>query len=313
MEFSMPSLRSKFFISLLQVMNKLQPKSQRIDYFDYNTSITNLRLMAEKRAEFFGKLPKGFNLEQVMIDKLEAEWIIPANGSKKKVILYFHGGAYIIGSIKAHRGIVSKFVKASGISAMVFNYQLAPENPFPAGLNDSVNAYKYLLNIGIAPQDIVFIGDSAGGGLLLATILALKEKKINLPAGAVALSPWTDLTCSGDSITTKAELDKLSWKNSWHVCSDYYSGEEDPSNPLISPLFGDLTGFPPLQIYVGTNEVHLDDSVRFAKKARESGVEVKLTVGEGLFHCYPACAPMFPEATKAMKNIGDFVKIILAK
>ncbi|MEW5924399.1 MAG: alpha/beta hydrolase, partial [Candidatus Zixiibacteriota bacterium] len=188
------------------------------------------------------------------------------------------------------------------------DYSLAPEHPFPEGLNDSVAAYQYLLGEGIKPSNIVFMGDSGGGGLCFAAMLALKEKGLPFPAAAVALSPWTDLTNSGESWTANARTDNLCWKDAQTVFSKYYAGDNDPSNPLISPLFGDLTGFPPLLIYAGGNETLLSDSTRFAERAKAAGVDVTLNIGEELFHCYPACSPLFPEARQAMDEICTFLK-----
>ncbi len=267
-----------------------------------------LRKETEKGASFFGKLPARFELSPVTIDNLYAEWILPPQATKDKVILYFHGGGYVIGSCFAHRAIVSKFVKGSGIGALVFDYRLAPEHPFPAALDDSVAAYRYLLTQDIKPSNIVFIGDSAGGGLCLATLLALREQNIPLPAASVALSPWTDVKNSGESWTTNAKSDTLCWKESQIVFATYYTGDNDPGMPLISPLYGDLHGLPPLLLFAGGDELLRDDSTRFAIKAKDAGVDVTLNVGEGMFHCYPACSPLFPEAKLAMDEICAFIK-----
>lgn len=300
------SIRARIIRFLLSYMKYLQSKKERIDYFDYDISIPDLRKSTDERASRFGKVPKDFTCEQTIIQNVKAEWIIPPNPNKEKVILYFHGGTYIIGSIKGHRAIVSKFVQESSIKALLFEYRLAPENPFPAALDDSVKIYKHLLNEKSA-ADIIFIGDSSGGGLCLATLLALKEQQIQLPSKVVVLSPWTDLSCSGKSLKENYKIDKISWKNSWNVCSDYYRNGHDAQDPLVSPLFGDLTNLPPMQIYVGGDETLRDDSIRFAQKVNESGGNAELTVGKGLFHCYPALAPLFPEANKAMSEIAIFV------
>jgi acetyl esterase/lipase len=214
----------------------------------------------------------------------------------------------VTGSCQGHRSVVAKFVKASGVGALLFAYRLAPEHPFPAALEDALAAYRWLLAEGVSPDHIAFMGDSAGGGLGLATLIALRDQAVPLPAAAVALSPWTDLKCTGESLTTKAKVDSLTWKESWAVFSSYYAGENDPGLPWISPLYGDLQGLPPLLIYVGGDELLLDDSTRFAEKAERAGVEVTLRVGEGLFHCYPVCAPLFPEAKQAMVEICTFIK-----
>lgn len=302
----MLSLRGRLVRFLLRYRHLLRFQKKTI--IDWNTSIPDLRQVVEKSAAMFGKLPAGIEASSFNIDGFPAEWILPVAATKDKVILYFHGGGYVTGSCPAHRGIVAKFVKGTETGALLFGYRLAPEHPFPAALDDAVAAYRWLLAQGVSPAHIVFVGDSAGGGLCLATLIALKDQGLPLPAAAVALSPWTDLKCTGESYTTKVKIDPASWPGSWTVFSKYYADGHDPGNPWISPLYGDLKGLPPLLIYVGEREVLLDDSTRFAAKAKDAGVEVTLRVGEGLFHCYPVCAPLFPEATQAMGEICGFIR-----
>lgn len=304
----MSSIRSRLFAFTLAHRHLLKGKLRRTTSIDEATSIPKLRAEVERGAEFFGKLPKGFTLEPVRIGALDAEWMLPPGAGKKPALLYFHGGGLVVGSVRSHRGIVAKFVKGSGISALVFDYALAPERPFPAALEDAVAAYEYLLAQDVPPNKIVCIGDSGGGNLCLAALLALKERGLPQPAGAVTLSAWTDLTNSGESWVTNAERDTLCWKDAQTVFSRMYAGNHDPADPLISPLFGDLSGLPPLLMYAGNDETLRDDTTRFAQRAKESGVETELHLGEGLFHCYPACAPLFPEATRAMDEICAFAR-----
>lgn len=303
----MPSLRSRLVSFLLKHRHlfRLQLKATTIDW---ETSIPDLRRQVEKSAGMFGKLPAGIEASPFTIDGLPAEWIMPAAAGKDKAILYFHGGGYVVGSCPAHRSIVAKFVQGSGIGALLFGYRLAPEHPFPAALEDALAAYRRLLADGVSPAHIVLVGDSAGGGLTLATLIALRDQGLPLPAAAVALSPWTDLKCSGESYRTKIKVDPATWPGSWTVFSKYYTNGNDPGHPWISPLYGDLRGLPPILIYVGTDEVLLDDSIRFAEKARKAWVDVTLKVGEGMFHCYPVCTPLFPEARQAMEEICFFIK-----
>ncbi len=304
----MPSLQSRLFLFVLKHRHLLRFQLKRRATIDWNTSIPRLRQEAEKTSKLFGKLPKGIEVSPVTIDGLLAEWILPSQATKEKVILYFHGGGYVMGSVQSHRTHVAKFVKGSEVGALLFGYRLAPEHPFPAALDDSVTAYRWLLAQGVSPSHIVFAGDSAGGGLCLATLIALRDKGIHLPAAAVALSPWTDLKCTGESYKTKAKVDPLTWPESWTVFSHYYVKGNDPGNPWISPLYGDPHGLSPILIYVGENEVLLDDSTRFAEKAKNAGVDVTLKVGEGMFHCFPVCSPLFPEAKQAMDEICTFIK-----
>jgi len=304
----MPSFRSRLFVFMLKHRHILKFQFKRRTKIFNNTSLKDLREEVEKGAEFFGKLPKELSLEPFKIDSLEAEWMIPNGVKKDKAILYFHGGGLVVGSIRAHRGIVAKFVKDSNVPALVINYGLAPEDPYPKALNDGVAAYKYLLDQGIDPKKIVFMGDSGGGNLVFSTVHALKKEGIQLPGGLIALSPWTDLTNSGDSWKDNAELDTLCWKEAQVFFSEYYATNNDPKDPMISPLFGDFEGFPPILLYAGGHELMLSDSVRLADKAKKAGVNVTLNIGQGLFHCYPACSPIFPEATNAKDEICDFIK-----
>jgi monoterpene epsilon-lactone hydrolase len=304
----MPSLRSRLFLFALKHRHLLHFRMKRRITIDWNTSIPRLRQESEKSSRLFGKLPDQIVVSPITIDGLSAEWILPSQAAKGKLMLYFHGGGYVMGTIQAHRSIVAKFVKGSEVGALLFAYRLAPEHPFPAAIEDSVAAYRWLLAKGVSPSHIVFVGDSAGGGLCLATLIALRDQGIPLPAAAVALSPWTDLKCTGESLRTKAKVDPLTWAESWTVFSKYYAGENDPCLPWISPLYGDLDGLPPILIHVGENEVLLDDSTRFAEKAKDAGVDVTLKVGEGMFHCFPVCAPLFPEAKQAMDEICAFIK-----
>ncbi len=304
----MLSIRARLCKFLLQNRNllRLRPKREIIDWNNYE-SILRFRQDVEDGAGKFGKLPAGIEVSPVTIADISAEWILPTPARKDQVMLYFHGGGYVSGTCRAHRSIAAKFVKGSGIGALLFEYRLAPEHPFPAALEDSLTTYRWLLEQGVSPSHIVFIGDSAGGGLALATLLALRDQGIPLPAGAVAYSPVTDHKCTGDSYQTNAKV-CLAPEGMGPACGRHYAGDNDLGLPYISPLYGDLHGLPPLLIYVGGDETLLDDSTRFAEKAKVAGVDVKLNVGEGLFHCYPAVTPFFPEAQQAMNEICAFIK-----
>ena len=298
----MQSLKSKIILGLL-VHRHLFRFQLKGNFFDPSLEgIQKLRKRTENAGKMFGKLPPDIVIDPISIEARYAEWVkLPAN-NKQKAMLYFHGGMYLIGSPQAHRPHVVKFVKGSGINALVFDYRLAPEHPFPAALTDALSAYNYLLGEGFKPSDIVFVGDSAGAGLCLATLLAIKEKGIALPAGAAVLSPWTDLMLTGKSYQANANK-CLSPKGSSENASRFYAGGNDKKNPLISPLYGDLKGLPPLHISAGSNEILLDDSLQFAQKAQDSGVEVTLRIGEGMCHCYPAFGNLFTESQLAMEEI----------
>ena len=304
----MPSLRSRLLLTVMKHGHLLQFRLKR-PAIDWNTedAIFRFREECEQGAKRFGKIPAGIEIHPVTINGLSAEWILPAHATKDKMIFFVHGGGYVSGSCTDHRIHAAKFVKGSDVGALLFEYRLAPEHPFPAALDDTVTAYRWLLGQGISSSNIVFAGDSAGGGLCLATLLALRDQNIPLPAAAVAVSPWTDLKCTGESYQSNAGK-CLSPEGTWTAFSKHYVGEHDARLPWISPLYGDLHGLPSLLIYAGADEILRDDAIRFAQKAKEAGVEVIVRIGEGMFHCYPVCAPLFPEATRAMEEICAFIK-----
>jgi monoterpene epsilon-lactone hydrolase len=312
----MQSIQSRLFNFALRNRHLLQFRLKQ-ESWDEHTSIPRFREICEQGAKRAGKLPEGIEVTPVKIDDLPeglvAEWIQPTVGGKTLaaedgVIFYTHGGAYVSGSCSDHRSIVAKIVQGSGMRALLFEYRLAPEHPFPAGLEDTLTAYRWLLAQGIPSSKVVIMGESAGGGLCLAALLAIRDLELAMPVGGVALSPWTDLTRSGESYRTKAKV-CLAPQGMSAVCSRYYLGNADPCLPWVSPLFGDLQGLPPLLIMVGDDETMRDDSIRFAEKARTTGVPVTLRVEEGMIHCYPLLAPFFPEATRAMAELCAFLRV----
>lgn len=279
--------------------------------WDFTTSVQGFRERCERGAKRMAKLPQGIQVQPLTVAGMPAEWLIPDGAPADKKILYTHGGGYISGSLSDHRAIVAKMAKACGVSILLFEYRLAPEHPYPAALEDALAAYTWLLDQGTVPQDIMVVGESAGGGLCLALLITLKERGLALPAGGVAISPVTDQTLSGESQRTNARV-CLSPPGMAEVCAAYYAGDQDRSTPGMSPLFGDLAGLPPLLIYVGGYETLLDDSTRFAAKAQQAGVDVTLRVGEKMIHCYPLLAPAFPEATAAIGEICQYIRRHLA-
>lgn len=297
----MPSIKSKFFNAVIRNRHLLQGKLQK-ERFDDNTSIQAFRDQCEKSAARMAKIPAGVDIRKDSLNGINCEWIIPGGADTGKVIMYVHGGGYVSGSCDDHRGFVSKFAKSCGYQTLQFDYRLAPEHPFPAALEDSVKVYEALLKTGIKPGNILIAGESAGGGLVLATLLALKQNSIPMPAAAVAISPWTDLTCSSASYRTK-NLVSVAPLDSWLVFSRHYVGQNCADNPLISPLFGDLEGLPPIFINSGDYDELFDDGERFSQKAKQAGVDVTFRAGEGQIHCYPLLSPMFPEATDALDEI----------
>ncbi|MFC2034773.1 alpha/beta hydrolase [Chloroflexota bacterium] len=301
----MPSVKSKMFNFLMRNRHLLQGTFKR-EVFDFNTSIEGFREQCEKSASKHAKIPDGIEIKNENINGIKSEWIIPEGADINKVILYVHGGGYVSGSCNDHRGFVSKFAKNCGVITLQYEYRLSPEHPFPDGLNDSVAVYKWLLDEGFIPSNIIIAGESAGGGLALAMLLALKEQNISMPAATVAISPWTDLTCSSGSYKTKNKV-SVAPMNSWAVFSKYYTRDNPPDLPLISPLFGDLQGLPPIYINSGEDDELFEDGERFFLKAKKAGVDITFSAGKGMVHYYPLLAPIFKEATDAMQEICTFV------
>jgi epsilon-lactone hydrolase len=311
----MPSLRSRLVIFAVQNRQLFRFQLKR-EVITRETSTVALRKQHAEGAKKLGPIPSSVAVSAVKIpglpEGLAAEWIHPAGsadlpGPKDKAIFYTHGGGYVSGNCEDHRMHVAKFVRDAGVGALLYDYRLAPEHPFPAAMEDTLTAYRWLLEQGVRPENLLIAGESAGGGLCLASLLAIRDEGLPLPAAGVALSPWTDLKCSGSSYRTNAMRD-ISTLGSWDVWGSYYVGENDPGMPWISPLYGDLHGLPPVMIQVGDHEILLDDALRFAEKARAAGVEVSLHVWEGMVHCFPLLAPLFPEATQAWEETIAYIQ-----
>jgi epsilon-lactone hydrolase len=300
------SFRSRLVNLLLRNRHLLQGK-RRKETFTSPGVIPGFRDQCERGASRFGKVPDGVTVRPQVIAGIPAEFLEPEGSDPSKIILYVHGGGYVSGSCNDHRAIVAKFARNTGFTCLVYEYGLAPEKPFPAAVDDSVAVYRWLTENGYLPGNILLAGESAGGGLVLALLLAMKERGLPLPVAAVSISPWTDLTCSSDTYRTKNKY-SLAPVNSWFVFGAAYMGGHDPKDPLISPLFGNLEGLPPLLINAGSDDELFDDGRLFAEKARAAGVDVLFRAGDRQVHCYPLLAPMFPEAVEAMNEIVNFIQ-----
>ena len=250
--------------------------------------------------------------KEISTNGVAAEWLTPPEIDKDKVILYFHGGGYLMGSPRTHRSLVWRIARQAKTSSLVIDYRLAPENPYPAALEDAVASYTWLLEQNVRPPKISVMGDSAGGGLALALLLKLQERGLTLPGCAVVLSPWTDLTCSSPSIERMSDTDPILNGDKLRVGAGCYAGETDLKTPFLSPLFGNFHRLPPLLIQVGSDEMLLDDSLRFAEKAREAGHPVELEVWERMIHVWHYLARYVPEGRQAIERIGRFVTCQLA-
>jgi len=269
---------------------------------------TEQRRAQYDRAERVFPTPADVAIELVKAPERSAEWLQPPSARADAVVLYLHGGGYVIGSPRSHRHLAAAIARAAGSRALLLDYRLAPEHPFPAALDDAVAAYQWLLGRGIAPGRIVLAGDSAGGGLTVATLIALRERGLPRPAGGVCISPWVDLTCSGTSYATKAATDPIVTRDGVETLAQAYAGTGDRKAPLVSPLYADLRRLPPLLVQVGSEEVLLDDALGLGARARAAGVDVTVEEWPAMIHVWHWFLPMLDEAERAIAGIGDFVR-----
>jgi acetyl esterase/lipase len=260
-------------------------------------------------------VPSSVDIRRLEVAGRQAEWLVPPNRTTGAAILYLHGGAYHSGSLNTHRTLAAEIARASGISVLVLDYRLAPENPFPAGLEDAVKAYQWLLHVhGIAPENVLLAGDSAGGGLSLATALRLRDLQVPLPGGIICLCPWTNLTLSGKSMKTRAKSDPFFHDTErLERAARAYAGTHALDHCEVSPLFGCLQGgFPPLFIQVGDDEILLSDSLDLAQAARAAGIAVQLEVWPSMWHVWQIFGSQLREARQAIASIGVFARARIA-
>lgn len=281
--------------------------------------VERARAMTAKRA-WSPRVPRGWRLRELYGAEhapLRGEWIERTDGAplahNGPTVLYCHGGGYYFCSPRSHRSIV--FGLATRAEAPVFSldYRLAPEHRFPAAFDDAVAAYRQLLALGIAPASIVIAGDSAGGGLALATLVALRDAGDPMPAGGLLFSPWTDLAATGASIRANDGRDPMFSGAAIASAGKVYLGDTPATHPLASPFYADLHGLPPLFIMAGSTEVLLDDSRRVADKARAAGVECELEVWNKMPHVWPIFAPFIPEANRALERAAAFVRRVTSR
>ena len=258
-------------------------------------------------AKLVGKVPFNVQVEALQIDDIYTEWIAPPDADKRHVILFFHGGGYVSGSVAIHKLLCVSLARAAGMRILLPEYRLAPENPFPAALEDAISAYRWLMAQEFKPADIIIAGDSAGGGLALATALALRDAGEALPIAVVCLSPWADLTLTGKSYQSKAKTDPVLTAEKLRRWASSYTDEKNLTNPLVSPVYADFHGFPPLLIQVGSEEVVLDDATQVTEKAKAAGVDVTLKVWPGMWYVWHATGIWLPESREALAEIGQFV------
>jgi epsilon-lactone hydrolase len=237
------------------------------------------------------------------------EWVTAPDSDSSRVVLYFHGGGYTIGSIASYRSYTGRLARATQSRLLSVGYRLAPENPFPAALDDACHCYRWLLEQGIAPSRICVVGDSAGGGLALSMVIAIRDAGTPLPAAVVAIGPVTDLAKEGASMKERAHLDPIvTYESSLAHARRYVGAQGNLKHPLASPLYADLHGLPPVLILVGTHEALFDDSGRFAAKAADAGVQVQLDVWEEMIHVWPFFADILPEGRQAIEKMGAYIR-----
>lgn len=276
----MPSPQSRLLTSILTYV---MPGGRK------KMTIQERRLRTDRQAERFIHAPRGDRLEKITFGSLCAEWHIPNNLLGDRTILYLHGGAYTFCSPATHRGLAGRIALACKSRVLVPAYRLAPEHPFPAALEDSLEAWHYLLEQNVDPRRLIIAGDSAGGGLTMATAISLRDHKEKLPAALVLLSPWVDLAASKEYAKP-------------------YAAEKDPANPLISPLYANLQRLPPTLIQAGGAEFLLRDSQKLNDKMTAGEVDVRFSVYKGMNHVFQAFAPLVPESREAIEEIGEFVR-----
>jgi monoterpene epsilon-lactone hydrolase len=294
----MPSVRSRLFYRFAKYQNSRADK---------NASLQQQRERLESLAKY-QPMPPHVDVQQTKAGNVLVEWLRPTGIGNSQALLFFHGGGYTMGSCNTNRAIASRVAIASATPALIFEYRLAPEYPFPAALEDALAAHRWLISYGIAPQKIAFVGGSAGGGLAIATALSLRGNGDPLPAAIVCISPWVDLELTGESIATRAGVDPLINREFLQSQAARYIGNHDPRSPLISPIYADLHGLPPMLIQVGDYETLLSDSVRLADQARNANVDVTLDTWEGMWHFWHLSARLIPEGKQAIDRIGAFIR-----
>ncbi len=249
---------------------------------------------------------RGVTYENVEIGGIHGEWVrVGRAHNRRQIILYCHGGGYSTGSCVYARTITAKLAKITLREVLAFDYRLAPEHPYPAALEDAVLVWDYLMYLGFGARDVIVAGDSAGGNLALVLVHYLKKEKRQLPGGLLLMSPWTDLTSSGQSFVGKADMDPVLNKEYIDQMVKAYVVNQDPADFMISPLFGDFEKFPPVYIQAGENEILLDDSRRLADRLREAGASVRMEVFPGMWHVFQMSP--FKTAYEAMDHFAEFV------
>ncbi|MFN8023582.1 MAG: alpha/beta hydrolase [Acidimicrobiales bacterium] len=275
-------------------------------------TVEEQRAGAAMSMEAMGVMPDGVTTTETSLAGLFALDQRPDGGADDRVVLYLHGGGYVVLSPRTHAKLSAGIAKAAGCRVVSVDYRLAPEHPHPAAVTDALAAYRALLDEGYAPHQVAISGDSAGGGLTLATLVAARDAGVPQPACAVPLSPWTDLEGTGESMDTKADDDLIVGRDGLKIMGDLFLAGGDARDPLAAPLYADLRGLAPVYVQVGGDETLLDDSTRFVARAAAAGVDVRLDVFPEMQHVFQSGLGMFPEADDAVARIGQYLRSKLA-
>lgn len=277
-------------------------------YKEKRMTIAEIRTQDVNAAKFAGRFPKDVEIEHINIDGIAAAWIRPAGADKTKALLHIHGGGYVTGSIASYTRMCILMAQTLKVNVLLPAYRLAPEHPFPAAVDDVLKIYRWLLRQGYQSKDILISGDSAGGGLCVAAVIALRDQGDALPAAVICLSPWADLTLQGQSHVTRFKSEAMLNTETLREWALAYTNKENLGNPLVSPTFADFHDFPPLLIQVSGNEVLLDDAIALAEKAKSAGVDVSLKIWDGLWHVWQIVGDAIPESKMAFEEVGEFIR-----
>jgi epsilon-lactone hydrolase len=272
--------------------------------------IAQMRRDIDQRGKDFG-LAADVAVQTVDAHGVRAEWTSTPDADRSSAILYLHGGGYVIGSLDSHRHVAAEVGRASGARTLAVDYRLAPEHPFPAPVEDTLTAYRYLLENDIQPKHIALAGDSAGGGLVVGALLAIREAGLPLPGCGWCISPWVDMEALGASYVDRAATDPTVQKATIELMAQRYLGGADPRHPHVAPIYGDLRGLPPLLIQVGAVETLLDDSISLARKAGIADVAVDLQIWPEMIHVWHLYFPLLSAGRRAIAAGGSFVRTTL--
>jgi len=296
----MPSDQLKVVLDMLRSV----PPIDGADVLDMRRNMETLTAAAPR--------PEGVAITPIEANGVPAEWTVAEGARDDVAVVYLHGGGYVMGSLNTHRGVCARLSRAARARVLNVAYRLGPEHPHPAAVHDAIAAVRFVRESGVAPGRTAVAGDSAGGGLTLATLIALREAGDPAPAAGLCISPWTDLALTGVTLETKAADDPMVRGADLRLMADAYLAGRDPKTPLASPLYADLSGLPPLLLQVGSAEVLLDDAARVAERARVAGVEAELRVWQDMFHVWHAFAEILPEGQEAVEEMAAFFEERLA-